>query len=239
MTRTTKRRFLFAAVSLLALAGVVRYGNTLLILFESDAASRSFGTRDAGRLEHGKRLPSRGANFVTYSDLGSLLGRNCVHERVRSTILDSYAVLEESLPGTTFVIGETGWPRGGRFRPHKTHQNGVSVDFFVPVRDARGRPAVVPTRPWTRFGYDLDFDAEGRLGDLRIDFDALAVHLLALAESGREHGVAIDLVILDPGLQPLLFRTPNGQLLRARTRFSKRPAWVRHDEHYHVDFRLL
>ena len=137
------------------------------------------------------------------------------------------------------MIGETGWPRGGRFRPHKTHQNGLSVDFFVPVRDARGRPAVVPTRPWTRFGYGLDFDAEGRLGDLSIDFDALAAHLLALAESGRGHGVAIDFVILDPGLQPLLFRTPKGQLLRARMRFSTRPAWVRHDEHYHVDFRLL
>ena len=41
MTSTTKRRFLFVAVSLLALTGVVRYGNSLLILLESDAPSRS------------------------------------------------------------------------------------------------------------------------------------------------------------------------------------------------------
>lgn len=95
----TKRRTVLLGISLLlALTGVVRYGNSLLILHESDAPSRSFGTRDARRLENGKRLP---------------------------------------------------------------------------------------------------------------------------------------------GLQPLLFRAPQGQLLRARMRFSTRPAWVRHDEHYHVDFRLL
>ena len=232
-----RRSVLFVGL-LILMATVVRYGNAVLILFESDAPSESIGSRAEGRLKNGKRLPSRGRNFSTYSDLGALLGRTSVHGRVRSTLLDAFAALENELPAIRFQLGETGWPRGGRFRPHKTHQHGLSVDFMVPMRDERSRSVHLPCRPWNKFGYSLELDGEGRLGDLRIDFDAVAAHLLALVEAGREHGVELELVILDPKLQPLLLATSKGPELRRRIPLSTRRAWVRHDEHYHVDFRL-
>ena len=44
-------------------------------------------------------------------------------------------------------------------------------------------------------------------------------------------------VIFDPQLQPLLFDTEIGRLLKKNNiTFSKKRSWVRHDDHYHVDF---
>lgn len=218
-------------------AGVGIYaGNDLFRLLESDEPSRSIGVPAAGRLEHGKRLPSRGPGFRTYSRLGSLLGRTSVHSAVRATVLDAYADVHETRPDLRLVYGETGWPHGGRIRPHRTHQNGMSVDFLVPVRRA-GAVAELPTRPWQKFGYGIEFDESGRAGELRIDFEAMALHLERLQAAGVAHGLGIERVIFAPELQPELFATRAGRRLRNMVPFSPRPAWIRHDEHYHVDFR--
>ena len=84
-----------------------------------------------------------------------------------------------------FVYGETGWAGGGRFKPHRTHQNGTSVDFMVPVRNDAGASVPLPRGYGDRYGYDLEFDASG--------------HLLT---------------------------------------FMAAKPWIRHDEHYHVDFAV-
>lgn len=217
---------------------VVYTGNTVLITFESDTPSRSFGTPVAGRLEHGKRLPTSGPNFRAYSRLGALLGRNSVHGAVRATVLEAYATLRRTSPDQLFVYGETGWPHGGPFLPHRTHQNGLSVDFMVPLRSAAGQPVPFPTSVFTRFGYGLEFDAEGRKGSTRIDFEAIARHLLALQEAAPLHGLRIARVIITPEYQPVLFATPSGLRLKGMIPMMTTPAWVRHDEHYHVDFAL-
>lgn len=203
----------------------------------SASASRCHGKVGNGRLEDGVQLPAAGANFSTYSTLASAMGRNYVHSEVASIMLDAWRALEGAAPGALFVYGETGFAQGGRFRPHRTHQNGLSVDFFVPVRDGQGRPARLPTPLTQRFGYDIEFDADGRYGEYRIDFAALAAHLhqLDLAARARGHGLA--LVIFDPAYLPQLFATPHGPALR-KLNFMKGKPWVRHDEHYHVDFAV-
>lgn len=235
--RKARRRGLWiAGLGLLGLVLLLRYGNSLAIALEGPQPSRSLGTPARGELQHGKRLPSRGDNFRAYSDLGTLLGRNAVHHKVRDTVLEAYGQLARDQAGVTYVYGETGWPGGGRFAPHRTHQNGMAVDFFVPVRDAGGRPHPVPTHALNRFGYDLEFDARGRMPGYRIDFPAMAAHLQALRDAGSRHGLDIGVVIFDPQLQPALFASPGGEGLRDRLNFSRRDAWVRHDEHYHVVF---
>ena len=235
--RRRARRWLFAAALFAAsAAAALRFGNDVAIAFETRQPSRSLGTPAAGRLEHGKRLPSRGANFRAYSSLGTLLGRNAVHDPVRRSVVAAYAELARTRPTDRFVYGETGWPGGGPLRPHRTHQNGMAVDFFVPVRDAAGHADFLPTMPWTKFGYGIEFDEEGRWRDWRIDFDALAAHLAALQASAARHGLRIELVIFETSLQEELFAVPGGRDLAARMRFSRQPAWVRHDEHYHVVF---
>jgi penicillin-insensitive murein endopeptidase len=223
----------------LAVAVWIRCGNLVARTFEDDAPSQSFGTPADGRLENGKRLPDRGRNFRAYSRLGTALGRNTVHGDVRDVVLAAYAELERTQPGVKFVYGETGRPGGGPMPPHRTHRNGQSVDFMVPVRDAGGFSVRLPTPPWQRFGYDHQFDAQGRAGDLRIDNDAIVAHLSALAEAAPRHGLRIQRVIYAPDLQPALFAARGGTALRARVPFMATPSWVRHDEHYHVDFARL
>lgn len=227
-----------ALLLLLACGGtllVIHIGNDAMRLLQGSAPSQSFGTHEQGRLVRGKRLPSAGENFQTYTRLGSLLGRTCVHSQVRAAMLESYRSLAESVPSLHYTYGETGWCSGGRIRPHKTHRNGLSVDFMVPVR-RRGEPTRYPSRLTNRFGYNVEFDSTGRARELEIDFEAMALHLHALHEAATMHGLGIEVVIFDSDLQKALFATGQGGRLREKMRFSKLPAWVRHDEHYHVNF---
>lgn len=213
----------------------------LLLLAASPApAAESVcrGTTSKGRLENGCRLPGYGENFSAYSTLGRLLGRTWVHCTVAEIVVDAYEELARTRPDRRFVYGETGLAAGGRFEPHKTHQNGLSVDFFVPVVNGRDRPAVLATTAANKWGYDVEIDDRGRAGDLRVDFETMAAHLLALQRAARARGVGIRRVIFDPGLQPHLHATEAWPEIAGKVRFSTRRAWVRHDEHYHVDFEV-
>jgi penicillin-insensitive murein endopeptidase len=213
----------------------------LLVLFAATCgvgyglASESVGTPAQGRLVDGEQLPYRGPNFRAYSRLGHLLQRTYVHAKVKQTLLDAYAELEKTMPGRTFIYGETGWPRGGRFRPHRTHQNGLSVDFMVPIL-RKGAPASLACTVFNKWCYAIEFDSAGRAGQDEIDFDAMAAHLLALQTAAGRHGLKIQKVIFDAPLQMPLLRTRHGRSLRMPFLGY---AWVRHDEHYHVDFLPL
>jgi penicillin-insensitive murein DD-endopeptidase len=202
------------------------------------ADSQCFGTVSKGRLEGSVKLPASGPNFSAYSTMAATAGRTHVHAKVADIITASYAALQAGSPSTIYVYGETGWPSGGRFRPHRTHQNGLSVDFFVPVRDAQGKSVPLPTAITSRFGYDLEFDADARYGEYSIDFPAIAEHLYQLHLAAKARGVGIALVILDAPFLPRLFATPRGAYLKQNLNFMKGKPWVRHDEHYHVDFAI-
>jgi penicillin-insensitive murein DD-endopeptidase len=232
-----RKRILLVTAGLLSIAAWF-FGNSIAIRFESSAPSLSLGSPSRGRLLHGKRLPTSGENFVAYSRLGALLGRNSVHGEVRGIVLDAYHDLAAERPDARFVYGETGWPRGGRFRPHRTHQNGLSVDFMVPVRDAAGAATRVPTWPWLRFGYEVEFDSLGRFEDMEIDFAAVAAHLSALDGAARRRGHRVERVIFAPELMERLGQSAEGERVLREIPFMKGKPWVRHDEHYHVDFRL-
>lgn len=215
---------------------ILQWGNSLFICFESATPSESVGSFAKGKLLHGKRLPTSGENFHVYSKFGALLGRNSVHSKVREVILESYNQLRNTATDVTFVYGETGWPSGGEFFPHKTHQNGMSVDFFVPLRDAKGRSVIFPSHFWNLFGYGVEFNAEGQWKNLEIDFEAMALHLLSLQTAAAKQGLQIEMVIFDNDLQKKLFKSKSGSNLAAQIRFSIQKPWVRHDEHYHVNF---
>ena len=200
-------------------------------------SSQCHGTVGRGSIQHAVQLPTEGGNFAAYSTLGAAMGRNYVHSEVSAIMLAAYAELERAAPGVPYVYGETGFAQGGRFRPHRTHQNGLSVDFFVPVRDPAGRPVRLPTPATQRFGYDIEFDRHARHGEYRIDFAAMAEHLYQLDQAARARGHGIAKVIFDTAYLPRLFATPRGAALR-QLNFMKATPWVRHDEHYHVDFAI-
>lgn len=161
-----------------------------------------------------------------------------MHESVRDIVVDAYEGVYLAAPDKRFMYGETGFADGGVFTPHHTHQSGLSVDFMVPVLDRDRRSVLLPTTALNKFGYGLEFDASGSLGDLRIDFEAMAEHLYQLAESAKKHRVAIKRVIFQKDLVTLLLQTKRGGYLRDNIPFMKAEPWIRHDEHYHVDFAL-
>jgi penicillin-insensitive murein endopeptidase len=183
------------------------------------------------------KLPREGSNFATYSTVGWAAGRTYVHSTVHAVVLDAYRTLATTMPKRSFLYGETGWEEGGSFKPHRTHQNGLSVDFMVPVVNAHGEPVPLPTGPFNKFGYALEFDRQGQLDDLRIDFEGIAAHLAALRSAARERGVGIAKVTFDPTLRQQLAKTRSWKQISGLP-FTRAPVWVRHDDHYHVDFAI-
>ena len=201
------------------------------------AQSTCYGTTSQGALEGACQLATDGPNFEPYTALGRWLGRTYVHCTVAEVVEAAYGSLAASHPSKVFVYGETGLKNGGKFDPHKTHQNGLSVDFMVPVVDRQGKSTPLPTGLTNKFGYSLEFDSAGSMDDLTIDFEAIVAHLAALKVAANAKGIDIWRVIFDPQLQPRL-REVEGWPGIAGLEFSERRSWVRHDEHYHVDFEI-
>ncbi len=237
---TARRR----ALTLVLLAGgcflaAVGGAHLRVELDDPTLASRSVGTPEHGSLEQGHPLPPSGTGYVTYSYLGSALGRQYVHGAVRDLLVEAFAACHKARPDRRFVVGETGWPHGGRFWPHKSHENGLSVDVFMPVRDRAGQARDLPTWPWNRFGYGLELDASGSLGELHIDFDDLALWLVELGARAPAFGLRVRKIIVAPEYVPLLLASPSGHKLGALAGALQRgPGWWRHDEHVHVDLAV-
>jgi penicillin-insensitive murein endopeptidase len=184
------------------------------------------------------QIAKSGPNFEPYSSAGVVAGRTYVHSKVANVISDAYGALARSKHEAKYVYGESGWKKGGRIKPHRTHQNGLAVDFMVPVRDAGGKSVALPSSVWNKFGYDIEFDSNGRFEELSIDFEAIAEHLYALHLAAKAKDVGLDRVIFDPVFLPRLYGTRRGEFIKNNIKFMKGQAWIRHDEHYHVDFAV-
>jgi len=207
----------------------------LLLKFENNKASQSSGTVANGRIANSKRMHFQGNNFTTYSFICYLAGRTFVHDKVRQIILDAYADCEKTCPDKKFVLGEIGLRKGGRFLPHRTHRNGMSVDFMTPL--LKNEKPYHRNHPFNLWGYAMEFDNTGKQKSIRIDYETLAKHLLALKKASQTNDLRIQKVIFDPVLQPFLLKTSVGELIKDLP-FTKKRVVIRHDDHYHVDFAL-
>ncbi|MGD9805610.1 MAG: penicillin-insensitive murein endopeptidase [Hyphomicrobiaceae bacterium] len=228
-------------VGVLTIVGLPLIGFCLWIAWlarESGEPSRCYGSVANGRLEGGRRLPYSGENYRAYSLVGFLAGRTFMHGSVRDAVIAAYGELHERHPELRFVYAETGWPWGGRFAPHRTHANGTSVDFHVPVRTLSGEVAELPASVFNKLGYSIAFDRAAQSGQYKIDFEALALHLQALDRATRQRGISIARVIFEPRLQSKLFATKAGARISRSMSFNKAPVWIPHDQHYHVDFNV-
>lgn len=215
--------------------------HVLLLLFvvhAYGADSVCYGTTSQGALKNAVQLPADGANFKTYSTVARWLGRTYVHGTVNDIVTAAYAQLAKRDPKAKWMYGETGKRDGGPFSPHRTHQNGLSVDLFVPVVNQQGESDYLPTSAWNRYGYDIEFDNAGKNEDWRIDFERLAALILALDDAAKQRGVSISRVIFEPVYHQRLFATKAGTALQQKIFFMKTSAWVKHDEHIHVDFEV-
>lgn len=210
---------------------------TLLHAGSTYSQSVCRGTPASGSVSGAVRLPEEGENFEVYRWRGGV-NRLFVHTAVAQALEEAYRTMSMKRPAVRFVIGETGLEQGGPFPPHKTHQNGTSVDLFVPVRNVAGEEVPFPNDYRNGYGYKVRFDALGNSSDgkHRVDFEALADYIGVLREAARTTGIDIARVVLIKDFELKLHSTPSASKLRG-LRFFDDPN-DRHDNHIHVDFQV-
>lgn len=209
-----------------------------LLLFSIGARGESIchGTSAKGLIDGARQIPESGPNFTPYSALGVSAGRTYAHSKVTTAISAAYKALETSAPNKKYVYGESGWEHGGRIKPHRTHQNGLAVDFMVPVKTEPGESVPLPSSLSNKFGYGIEFDAKAKYKHLSIDFEAMAEHLYALDGAAKAQGIGISRVIFEKAYITRLHQTARGAWIKQHVPFMQGEPWIRHDEHYHVDF---
>tara|TARA_B110000037_G_scaffold26795_1_gene31547 strand:+ start:12427 stop:13263 length:837 start_codon:yes stop_codon:yes gene_type:complete len=206
-----------------------------------DTASASIGTVGNGTLKHAKLMPYKGKNFIYFDRESYLAGRGFLHGLVRSTVLTTYDSLSRALPHRYFNIMECSNEDGGEMFPHKTHQNGMSIDFMMPL--------LQNNKPY--YGLDtigaahylLNFDDEGKYSrdpSISIDFNLVARKILLISYFARQFGLNVTKVIIKIELKDELFATEYGQLLKASDIYVVQGLSplinALHDDHFHLDF---
>lgn len=206
--------------------------------------SKSTGSPGKGKLENAKLIPFSGKNFE-YFDSGSyLMGRAYTNDKVLRTVLATYQDLDSAMPGRKFYIMEASKQFGGKLWPHRTHQNGLSIDFMMPLlKDKK------PYYGFAKLGvqhYQLHFNDNGTYEDdesIKIDFNTIARHILMLNKQAKNQRMKVNKVIIKIEYKPHLFATEYGKLLKKSGIYvvqSLTPAVNQlHDEHFHIDFSPL
>lgn len=202
------------------------------------------GTVSNGTLKNGRIFPFKGPNFI-YFDTASYLNKHAfTHEKVNRTVLATYHQFETLLPAFEFGLMECSNEYGGKIWPHRTHQNGLSVDFMSPLLKNG-----VSCTDFNTIGlphYLMDFDENGIYTEdptYSIDFNLMARHILILNKEAKKQGLKIEKVILKIALKDNLFVTEYGKKLKASgiyfaTKLSDLIDSL-HDDHYHVDFDIV
>lgn len=209
----------------------------------NDSPSKSKGTVSNGELINGKLIPFKGSNYEYFSEESYLAGRAFLNDKVLNTLLTSYLNLENSLPNKLFYVMECANAHGGKLAPHRTHQNGTSVDFMMPVLK-NGKPySGLDTLGIEH--YFLKFDNEGKYKEdqsITIDFNLVAKHILELEKTAKLNGIRIKKVIINTNLKDELFATPNGKKLKSSGIYIVKKLSVLtnslHVDHYHIDFEV-
>ncbi len=213
--------------------------------YTNSGTSISHGSPGNGSLEQGYLMPYRLEN-AKYFSLSSyyLLGNGYLNSKVYQTLIDAYARCEETCPKIKFKYMECSSKHGGKQLIHRTHRNGMSVDFMVPKKNGEEQSTF-----FDHLGiwhYFLEFNSEGQLSlnsNVEIDFETMARHILALDDAARKNGLGIKKVLLQIDLKDDFYRTPSGKAVKARSIYFAKylsPTVDKfHDDHYHIDFKLL
>jgi len=75
---------------------------------------------------------------------------------------------------------------------------------------------------------------------IQIDFDEAARLVAAVDRKARVHGLEVGALILAPEYLPRLLGSKGGRELGlVASKLVRRPVWIRHDEHIHIEFVFL
>ncbi len=217
------------------------------LIHKNEGKSKSSGTVGKGKLENPYLVPWSGKNFRYFSPISYFVFDNgYTHAKVHKTILEAYKTCETTCPNIHFKIMECSDKSGSKLLFHKTHQNGLSVDFMSPkIKTSRKKQSLL----FDQLGlwhYLLEFSNSGQLNfskNTNIDFETIARHILALDKAARNNGLHIKKIIFRIELKDDFFKTPSGKKVKQKGIYFAQalPNWTNrvHDDHYHVDFEIL
>ena len=203
--------------------------------------STSIGSVSNGKIENATLIPFQGSNYAYFDKTSYMGGRAFTHSTVAKITIATYASLKAQGVDRFFKVMEFSRKEGGKMLPHRTHQNGLSVDYMMPLQKDNKPYYELDKKGATH--YLLAFDKEGRYSEdptISIDFDMAARHILELDKQAQKHGMRIHKVIFNTHLKDELFATPYGKKLQQSniyiTRNLSKLINDLHDDHYHVDF---
>jgi penicillin-insensitive murein DD-endopeptidase len=236
---------------------IVSYSNENTILFNdkkiekyylkhkgNSMPSVSEGTVSNGSIKNAKLMPFSGDNYQYFDKWSYMQGRAFLNGSVLKSVLNSYGILHTSTPGRKFTVMECSHKEGGKLWPHRTHQNGLSVDFMMPLKK--------DNKPY--YGLDskgvkhylLQFDNAGKYikdKSIHVDFNLVAKHILNLDASARKQGYKVKKVIIKIEFKDDLYATKYGKRLRKKGIYVVKGLTPKinelHDDHYHIDFAKL
>ena len=224
----------------------------ILIFFHSftlsqkaNGESKSIGKVNNGKLINGRKFPYNGNNYQYFSPFSYyILNRAWTHSKIVDITLDTYKECEKKLPNHQFLLMECSKKNGGKMNPHRTHQNGTSIDFGTPLLK-NGKPYKTHNNLGI-YHYLMSFDEKGNSTtnkNVTIDFESMAQHILILDKIARKQNMYVKKVIFKINLKDDLFKTKSGKKLKRKKIYFARklPKIIDnlHDDHYHVDFGFL
>ncbi len=202
------------------------------------------GSVSDGSLTNGKMMPYSGSNFTYFDDDSYLANRAFTSQEVKLSILDTYKKMEALAPHRQFYLMELSNEKGGKIYPHRTHQNGLSVDFMMPM--LKNNQPYYGLDTLGKNHYLLSFNEKGEYSEdkeVKVDFDLIALHILELNKSAKEQDLRISKVIIKIEYKDYLFKTPNGKKLKASGIYIVKGLTPLinhlHDDHYHIDFEEI
>jgi len=204
--------------------------------------SKSKGTVKNGELINGRRFPKKGNNYKYFSKMTYFLkNRAWVNSHVLDITLEAYKECELTMPKRRFLLMECSHKKGGKMWPHRTHQNGTSIDFASPLK--KNKQPYHGDQWKGVFHYAMQFDTFGRcIGnkDISIDFEAMGKHILALEKAAKKRNMYIKKVLLKIDLKDDFFKTKSGKHVKDKGIYFAKylPKFIDnvHDDHYHIDF---
>lgn len=216
-------------------------------LFQSyknlNTPSISRGLVNNGSLENGVTFPFSGSNYHYFDTISYLQKRGFVNNKVRDLVLAAYDSLYHAFPNNTYGLMECSNEHGGKIWPHKTHQNGLSVDFMSPLLKGEKQSTIYDYIGTQH--YFMEFDEHGVYVNDRshqIDFELMAQHLAILHFFAPKYGLKVNKVIFKLNLKDELFATKTGKIIQKKLYFAQNLSNLinnLHDDHYHVDFELI
>ena len=219
--------------------------STISLSQKGSGESKAIGKVNNGKLKNGYKMPYYGKNFQYFSPFSYLvLNRAWLHSKIVKINLATYKKCEKKFPKHKFLVMECAKKHGGKMNPHRTHQNGTSVDYGTPLLK-NGKPYHLHNH-FGIFHYLMEFDKHGNYctnKKVKIDFETMAQHLLILDKQARKNGLYINKVIFKINLKDDLYKSKSGKKLKLRKIYFARKLPKRiddlHDDHYHVDFGFL